>query len=132
MSQNPENTNVDAIALVARVLLAALFILAGFNKLMAPEGTIAFIDSVGIPLPQIAYVGTVALELLGGLLLLVGFKARYIAAALALFSIATALIFHSDFSVQSEVTAFLKNLAIAGGMLHLAAYGPGRFALGSR
>ena len=132
MSQNPENTNVDAIALVARVLLAALFILAGFNKLMAPEGTIAFIDSVGIPLPQIAYVGTVALELLGGLLLLVGFKARYIAAALALFSIATALIFHSDFSVQSEVTAFLKNLAIAGGMLHLAAYGPGRFALGRR
>lgn len=119
----------DATALVARILLAILFILAGINKLGAMEGTVGYISSVGLPLPELVYFGTVAVELGAGLLLAVGFKARYAAAALGVFSLLTAIIFHNDIAQQAEMTSFLKNLAIAGGMFAIAAFGPGRFSL---
>lgn len=119
----------DSFALVARLLLAALFILAGINKLGAMEGTVGYIASVGLPFPELVYFGTVALEIGGGLLLAAGFKARYAALALGVFSVLTAVIFHSNFAEQSEITAFLKNLAIAGGMFAVVAFGPGRFSL---
>ncbi|MEM7666190.1 MAG: DoxX family protein [Pseudomonadota bacterium] len=119
----------DIVSLVARVLLAALFILAGINKLTGMEGTVGYIASVGLPLPELVYFGTVALELVGGLMLLAGFKARYAAGALGIFTVMTAVIFHNDFSQQIELTLFLKNLAIAGGMFAVAAFGPGRLSL---
>ena len=123
------NTRQDATALVARLLLALLFILAGVGKLSGAEGTIAYISSVGLPMPELVYWGTVALEIIGGLLLAVGFKARYAAAALGLFSIAAAVLFHTNFAEQIEMTMFLKNLAIGGGMFAIAAFGPGRYSL---
>ncbi|RGP41053.1 Inner membrane protein YphA [Altererythrobacter insulae] len=123
------NTKQDGLILVGRLLLAALFILAGVNKLTAMEGTVGYIASVGLPLPELVYFGTVALEIGAGLLLAVGFKARYAAIALGIFSVLTAVIFHNDFAQQSEMTAFLKNLAIGGGMFAVAAFGPGRFSL---
>ena len=119
----------DGLALLARLLLAALFILAGINKLTAMEGTVGYIASVGLPLPEVVYFGTVALEIVGGLMLAVGFKARYAAGALGFFTLLTAFIFHNDFSQQIEMTLFLKNLAIAGGMFALTAFGPGRLSL---
>ena len=119
----------DLIALVARLLLATLFILAGFNKLRGMEGTVGYIASVGLPLPELVYFGTVALEIIGGLMLAAGFKARYAALALGVFSLMTAVVFHSNFAEQSELTAFFKNLAIGGGMFMVAAFGPGRFSL---
>ncbi|MXO90681.1 DoxX family protein [Pontixanthobacter aquaemixtae] len=119
----------DRVALVARILLAILFILAGFNKATDPAGTIGYISSVGLPLPQLVYAGTVAVELLGGLALLFGFKARLAGLALGLFSIVAALIFHNDFADQMQMTMFLKNLAIGGGMLMVFAFGPGRYAI---
>ncbi|MBD2841383.1 DoxX family protein [Erythrobacter rubeus] len=119
----------DALALIARILLAALFILAGVNKLSGMEGTVGYIASVGLPLPEIVYFLTVALEIGGGLMLAAGFKTRYAAGALGIFTVLTALIFHNDFSQQIEMTMFLKNLAIAGGMFAIAAFGPGRLAL---
>ncbi len=122
-------SNRDAAALIGRALLALLFILAGISKVTDPAGTIAYIGSAGLPLPQAAYAGTVAVEVLGGLALLAGFKARWAALALALFSFATAIFFHNDFSVQTEMTAFLKNLAIGGGMLMVYAFGPGKYSL---
>ncbi|APE28079.1 DoxX family protein [Aurantiacibacter gangjinensis] len=125
-------SRADMAALAGRALLALLFILAGVNKLMDPAGTIGFIEFVGLPLPQFAYAGTVGLEIVGGLLLLAGFKTRWVAGALAAFSVATALIFHFDFADQNQLTAFLKNLAIAGGMLQVVAFGPGRLALDAR
>ncbi|WP_344705287.1 DoxX family protein [Parerythrobacter jejuensis] len=123
------STQQNALTLVARLLLALLFILAGVNKVGAMEGTVGYITSKGLPLPEVAYFGTVALEIGAGLLLAIGFKARYAAGALGIFSILTAVFFHNDFAQQNEITAFLKNLAIAGGMFAIAAHGPGKFAL---
>lgn len=122
-------TTKDVAALVARLLLAALFILAGFAKIGGAEGTIGYIASVGLPAPELIYYATVALEIGGGLLLAVGFKARYAAAALGLFSIAAAVLFHNDFAQQAEMSAFLKNLAIGGGMIMVVLFGPGRISI---
>lgn len=123
------NATQNILALVGRLLLAALFILAGVNKLTSMEGTVGYITSVGLPLPELVYFGTVALEIVGGLMLATGFKARYAAGALGIFTVLTALIFHNNFAEQIEMTLFLKNLAIAGGMFAVAAFGPGRFSI---
>lgn len=119
----------DITALVGRLLLASLFILAGVNKIGAAEGTIGYIASVGLPLPEVIYYATVAIEIVGGLLLAAGLKARQAAAALGLFSIAAAVLFHNDFADQMQMTMFLKNLAIGGGMFAVAAFGPGRLSI---
>ena len=119
----------NVLALIGRLLLALLFVLAGVNKLSGMEGTVGYIASKGLPLPEVVYFGTVALEIGGGLLLAAGFKARYAAIALGVFSVLTAVIFHNDFTQQSEMTAFLKNLAIGGGMFAVAAFGPGSYSL---
>mgnify|MGYP001488431510 CR=1 FL=1 len=119
----------DATALVGRILLAVLFLLAGIGKLPAAEATTGYIASVGLPLPGVVFYLTVALELLGGLALIVGYKTRYVALALGLFSIAAAAIFHNNLADQMQMTMFLKNFAIAGGMFMLALYGPGRLSI---
>jgi len=124
-----QRTNQDWAALAARILLAAIFVLAGANKLSDPAGTIGYIQSVGIPLPEFAYAGAVAVELLGGLALIVGFKARQIAMLLAAFSVVTAAVFHIEISDQVQFVMFFKNIAIAGGFLMIAAFGPGRISL---
>lgn len=130
---NPSNASPhaysDGLALTGRVLIAAIFILAGANKLTDPAGTIGYIQSVGLPLPQVAYAGTVAVELLGGIALLVGFRARTAALALAAFCLASAAIFHNQLGDQTQFVMFFKNLAMAGGLLFVAAFGPGRFAI---
>jgi putative oxidoreductase len=119
----------DATALVARILLAVIFVLAGLGKLAAIEATTGYIASVGLPFAQVVCYTTIALEVLGGVLLIAGYKTRAVAIVLGLFSIAAGAIFHADFANQAEMTSFLKNLAIAGGMFQLAAFGPGRFSL---
>lgn len=115
----------DVVMLVGRVLLAALFVLAGFNKIMGAEGTIGFIASKGLPLPQVVYGLTVLLELGGGILLLIGYQARLVALAFAVFCVATAVIFHPSLSDPS----FLKNLALAGGFLYIFANGAGALSI---
>ncbi|MDZ4381609.1 MAG: DoxX family protein [Parvibaculum sp.] len=117
---------------IGRVLLSVLFILAGLSKATGAAGTIAYIESKGIPLPQVAYALTVALELGGGILLLVGFQARLVALAFAGFSIVSALIFHTDFADQTQMIMFMKNLSIAGGMLFVFANGAGGFSIDGR
>ncbi|MEQ8267794.1 MAG: DoxX family protein [Parvibaculum sp.] len=118
----------DVVMLAGRILLAALFILAGINKAMGAEGTIGFIESKGLPLPQVVYALTVALELGGGILLLVGFQARLVGLAFAGFCVMTALIFHPSLSDPS----FLKNLALAGGFLYVFAFGAGAYSIDGR
>ena len=119
----------DALLLVARLLLAALFVLAGLSKLGTAESTTAYIASAGLPMPDLLYYATIAIEVVGGLLLIAGYKTRYAALALGAFCIAAAAIFHKDFADQIQITMFLKNLAIAGGMFALATSGPGRFSI---
>ncbi len=122
----------DHSALAGRVLLAALFLFFGFGKAADPAGTIGYIGSVGLPFPPAAYAAGVALELGGGLALLLGYRARLAAAALAIFSVVTALAFHSDLADQNQLIHFFKNLALAGGLLQVAAFGAGRFSLDAR
>lgn len=121
-----------SIAAVGRVFLAAIFLISGLSKIGAFEATTAYIASAGLPLPVLAYAATLAVEIGGGLLLVLGFQARPAAAALALFTVATAIFFHNNFSDQNQAVHFLKNLAIVGGLLQVVAAGAGRFSLDAR
>lgn len=113
----------------ARVLLAALFLVSGFGKLAAPAATKAYIASAGLPLPDLAYLMAIAVEVGLALLLLAGYRTRLVAALMAAFTLATALGFHADFGDTGQMTHFLKNLAISGGLLQVAAYGAGGLSL---
>lgn len=125
------NTTIQTsyLPLVARLLLAPIFILSGFGKLAAASGTIAYIASTGAPLPEVGYAIAVAVELGGGVLLLLGFKTRAVAGAIALFSLAAAVLFHNNFADQNQLIHFMKNVAIAGGLLQVVASGAGGFSL---
>jgi putative oxidoreductase len=115
----------DALALTGRFLLAAIFVLSGLAKLGDPAGT----ASAGLPAPTLAAWGAGLLETFGGIALIVGFRTRLLALALAGFSVVAAVFFHSALADQNQMIHFMKNFAIAGGLLQLAAFGPGRFAL---
>lgn len=122
----------ESFALVGRLFLAAIFLLSGVGKAGDPAGTIGYIGSAGIPLATIAYGGTVALEIGAGLALVIGYRTRLAATGLALFSVIAALLFHADFGDQNQFIHFMKNVAIAGGLLQVAAFGGGWFALDRR
>jgi len=119
----------DTIALIGRIFLAVLFLLSGLSKLGAPAATQAYIAAMGLPAPVLAYVGATAVELIGGVLLIVGFRVRTVAAGMAVFTLLTAVFFHANFADQNQMIHFMKNIAIIGGLLQIAAFGAGRFAL---
>jgi putative oxidoreductase len=85
-----------------------------------------------LPLPPLAFAVAVAVELGGGILLIAGFRTRLVAAALVLFSLATAVSFHSNFADQNQMIHFLKNVMIAGGLLQIAAFGAGALSIDNR
>ncbi len=114
---------------VARVLLASLFLISGFGKLAAPAATKAYIVYAGLPLPDLAYLTAVFVEVGLGLALLLGYRTRLVAALMAAFTLVTAFAFHAHFGDQNQMTHFLKNVAITGGLLEVAVYGAGTFAL---
>jgi putative oxidoreductase len=122
----------NAIPLVGRVLLAAIFVLSGVGKIFAAEATQGYIAHAGLPFPQLAFLGAVLIEVAGGLLLAVGYKTRLAAIVLAVFSVATALIFHGAIGDQNQFIHLLKNLAIAGGLLQVVAFGAGPLSLDAR
>lgn len=123
------------VALVGRLLLAYMFIVAGWGKLGGFDGTVALIASKGLPLPTVLAAATVALELAAGIALAIGFKARFAALALAAFTVVATLIFHAYWAVPADQVRiqqlmFNKNLAVIGGLLLVFAFGPGRLSLG--
>jgi putative oxidoreductase len=115
--------------LVGRVLIGILFLAAGVQKIMGFAGTAGFIGSTGLPMPEVLAVLAILFEVGGGLSLILGFKARIGALALAVFIIATSLIFHLDFADQMQVTTLMKNMAIVGGLLYILTYGAGGYGL---
>ncbi|KQV89777.1 DoxX family protein [Rhizobacter sp. Root1221] len=121
-----------SIAAVGRFLLAALFLISGLSKLGATAATTSYIASAGLPLPGVAYAITLLVEIGGGLLLLIGFQAKPVAVVLALFTLGAAIFFHNNFADQNQAIHFVKNLAIAGGLLQVAAAGAGRLSLDAR
>jgi putative oxidoreductase len=118
--------------LIGRILIALLFVPAGFQKLTGFQGSVGYAESAGMPLPALAIAAAIAIELGGGLLLLVGYKARWVAAAMALFSVVAALFFHADFAVAGNQVNFFKNLAIAGGLLQIVYFGAGPLSVDNR
>ncbi|POF32826.1 DoxX family protein [Roseibium marinum] len=118
-----------ALPLAGRLLIAPLFLLSGLTKLGAAESTIAWISASGLPFATLAYVGAVAVEILGSIALIAGYKTRYVAAIMALFTIAAALAFHNALGDQNQFIHFFKNISIAGGLLQIAAYGAGRYSV---
>ena len=120
------------IAAVGRILIAVIFLMSGLSKLGAPGATIGYIASVGLPLPVLGFLIALAAEIGGGLLLLVGFQTRLIAALLAVFTLATAVFFHNNFADQNTMIHFLKNIMIIGGLLQIVAIGATSLSLDTR
>lgn len=112
-----------------RVLLALLFIVAGWGKLMGFAGTVGFMASLGLPMPEVTTVLVIIIELGGGLALALGLHARAVAIVLAVFTLLATLIAHRDIGDQMQLTQALKNIAIIGGLLYVAKFGPGIWAL---
>lgn len=121
----------NASAALGRIALAVIFILSGAGKLAALEATEAYIASVGLPFPTLALLGAVALELVGGVALALGFWTRPAACTLAGYSLLTAVLFHAQFGDQNQMIHFLKNVAIAGGLLQVVAFGANAVSLDS-
>jgi len=120
--------------LAGRILIALIFLLAGFGKLTGFAGTVGYIASKGIPLPQLAAVGAIIVELGGGIMLVVGWKTRLAAAAIFIFTALAALIFHNFWSVppdqaQNQMIHFMKNISMMGGLLYVVIHGAGALSL---
>ena len=125
------------VAVVGRILLALMFILSGFGKFTNIHGTAAYMTGHGIPAPTLLVLAVAALELFGGIALVVGFRVRAVGLALAVFTLAASVIFHAFWAVpasQQFVTQllFMKNLSVAGGMLLISALGAGPLSLDAR
>jgi putative oxidoreductase len=126
------NLTSTLVPLVGRGMISAIFLLSGLSKIAAPAMTIGYIQSVGLPVPSVAFGLSVFVELAGGLALLLGYRTRAVAAVLALFSLVTAAVFHNALGDQNQFSHFFKNIAMAGGLLHVVAFGGGRISLDAR
>jgi putative oxidoreductase len=123
--QGTENT----AALLGRVAMSVIFILSGWGKLLAPTATQAMLANHHLPIVQLGWMLAVVVELGGGLVILFGLLTRPVGLVLAIWCIATALIAHTNFADRNQEINFLKNLAMAGGFLYVAAFGAGAWSL---
>lgn len=131
------NALQNPFALLARLLLAALFLPAGISKISGFAGTAGYIGSVGLPLPEVGAALAIAVEVLGGVALIVGFGTRWAALALAVFTLVASFFFHAYWALPAEQQMmqqlmFMKNIGVVGGLLALAAFGAGAFSLDAR
>lgn len=120
----------NPLSLIGRVLLALLFVPAGFSKIGGFTGTVGYIASKGVPLPELAAAAAIGIELGLGLLLLIGWQTRWAALGIALFTLVISFIFHNFWAVPAEQVmqqqqAFFKNIGVIGGLLTVAAWGAG-------
>jgi len=116
--------------LAGRILIALIFVLSGFGKVTGFEGTVGYIASKGLPLPQLAAIGSIIVELGGGILLIIGWKARWAAAAMLVFTALAALFFHNFWAVppdqaQNQMIHFMKNISMIGGLFFVVVHGSG-------
>ena|SRR4030081_2004660 len=123
------------LPLIGRILIAALFLVAGIGKAMSFAGTAGYMAKVGFPVPEVMTAIAIVIEAGGAILLILGWKTRWVAWALAIFVVIATLAAHRFWDIQdaaqmvSQRTQFLKNLAIIGGLLFVAAFGPGSISV---
>jgi putative oxidoreductase len=127
----------SAAALIGRILIALIFVISGFMKIGGFSGVAGYIASKGLPMPQVLAALTVALELGGGILLVIGWKTRWAALLFFLWLIPTTFIFHKFWGidaaqVQNQFNNFMKNVSIMGAMWMLMAFGPGPYSVDKR
>ncbi len=123
---------MSVVALLGRILLALIFVLSGLNKISNFAGAQQMMAQHGMPFTPIFLIAAILIEVIGGLSVLVGYRARVGATALALFLIPTTAIFHTNFADQVQMVMFLKNLSIIGGLMMVAAHGSGGISLDRR
>ena len=121
-------TNI--LDLFARVLISTLFLINGIFKITNYDGTLDWMEGYGMP--GVFLIPAIILEILGPILIIIGYQTKITAAFLSLFCLATAVIFHNDFSNQMQLTSFLKNIALAGGFLFLVINGSKKFSLDNK
>ncbi|HEX5739309.1 MAG TPA: DoxX family protein [Hydrogenophaga sp.] len=127
----------NPLALVSRLLMAALFLPAGLGKIGGFEGTAGYIASVGLPMPALGAAVAIAVEVLGAVALILGLGTRWAALALAVFTLVASFFFHNFWAMPAEQQMmqqlmFMKNIAVVGGLLALVAFGAGAFSLDAR
>ena len=115
------------VEFIGRILLSALFLIEGLGKVSAQENVVMYMEDYGVP--GILFVPATILEILFPLFLIVGYKTKWAASVMALFTFAVAIIFHTDFDEGMQMIFFLKDIAIAGGFMIIIVYGPGKISL---
>lgn len=131
------NSLQNPLSLVGRLLMAALFLPAGVSKLTGFAGTVGYIASKGAPLPEVAAIIAIVIEIGGALALILGFKVRWAAIVLAVFTLAATVMFHNYWAMPAaqqmvQQLMFMKNIAVIGGLLTLAAWGAGAWSMDAR
>jgi putative oxidoreductase len=121
--------NTRYLPFIGRVLIGLPFMMGGLSKLTAYGATTAMIAAAGLPFPPLAFAVAATVELGGGLLLVLGYHVRPVALVLAVFSLVTAVSFHSNFADQNQMFHFLKNVMMAGGLLQIVAFGAGAISI---
>ena len=115
------------VEILGRLLLSAIFLINGIGKIFNYEGTIQYMEDFDVP--GYLIIPAITAEILFPILLIIGYYTKFSALVLSLFTLALAVIFHTDFSNQMQLISFLKNIAIAGGFLIIFVYGPGKYSL---
>lgn len=115
--------------LAARILVGVMFLIAGFSKLTNFSGTVDFAQSAGLPLPVVAIVIAIAIELLGGLSLVLGYKIFWGALSLAIFTLIASFVFHGNFADPMQQLLFTKNMGIVAALLYMSHFGAGKGSL---
>ena len=115
------------VEFLGRALLSTLFLVEGIGKISMQEEVIMFMDDYGVP--EILFVPAIIIEILFPLLLIIGYRTKWAASIMAIFTFTVAIIFHTDFSEGMQMIFFLKDIAIAGGFMIIVAYGPGKISL---
>ena len=118
---------MQVIQVLGRIFLSTIFLIEGMNKIFNYESTIEYMENFNVP--EYLAIPAIIVEILFPLLLIVGYQTKISALVLAIFTLATALIFHTDFTNQMQLTSFLKNFAIAGGFLIIFVNGAGKYSI---
>ena len=118
---------MSVIDVLGRVFLSTIFLIEGVNKIFHYEGTIQYMESFGVP--NFLAVPAIILEIIFPLFLIIGYQTKFSALVLAIFTLTTALIFHTDFTNQTQFISFFKNIAIIGGFLIICIKGAGKYSI---